>query len=134
MNINRVFILNLASNIAINYDHGILPSASTLIKADLRLNDLQYGLLGSFVYFGLVLGSIISSTAFCYYKSKNIVLLSIVLNLIGISVFLNFKQFAVLLASRCLIGFAQILIIIYLPVWIDIKANNQKKTIWLTIT
>ena len=40
----------------INIDHGILPAATTPLRQELGLDDLNLGLIGSLVYLGLVLG------------------------------------------------------------------------------
>jgi hypothetical protein len=41
-----------------NIDHGVLPAASIAIKADLSLNNLQYGMVGSSVFAGLTSGKL----------------------------------------------------------------------------
>jgi hypothetical protein len=40
----------------INFDHGIIPAATTALKEDLKISNVNLGLLGSLVYLGLVLG------------------------------------------------------------------------------
>jgi hypothetical protein len=40
----------------INVDHGILPAATTELRADLNLSEIDLGTLGSVVYLGLVFG------------------------------------------------------------------------------
>lgn len=42
----------------INVDHGILPAATTVMKEDLDLTNVDLGILGSLVYLGLVLGKL----------------------------------------------------------------------------
>ena len=55
-----VFILFL-SNLFFNIDMGILPAGSIKIKEDLGLDNVRFGTLGSVVYFGQMIGSILSS-------------------------------------------------------------------------
>ena len=43
-------------NMLNNFDHGVLPAGSLVIKEDLGLNNLQFGMIGSAVFGGLVLG------------------------------------------------------------------------------
>ena len=40
----------------VNVDHGILPAATTEVRKDLGLNNVDLGILGSLVYLGLVGG------------------------------------------------------------------------------
>ena len=49
------------ANLFFNIDMGILPAGSIKIKKELKLNNSQYGVLGSVVYFGQVLGSALAS-------------------------------------------------------------------------
>ena len=42
----------------VNVDHGILPAATSDLREDLGLTDVDIGLLGSLVYLGLVIGKI----------------------------------------------------------------------------
>ncbi len=46
----------VALSLLCNVDHGVLPAASIAIKADLSLNNLQYGMVGSSVFAGLTTG------------------------------------------------------------------------------
>lgn len=49
------------ANLFFNIDMGILPAGSIKIKRELKLSNSQYGMLGSVVYFGQVLGSALAS-------------------------------------------------------------------------
>jgi hypothetical protein len=51
-----MFYVIFFTNLMINVDHGILPAATTVLKTDLELDNMNLGLLGSLVYLGLVLG------------------------------------------------------------------------------
>jgi hypothetical protein len=41
----------------INIDHGIIPAATTQLKEDLKMDNVDLGVLGSLVYLGLVMGN-----------------------------------------------------------------------------
>lgn len=71
----------VALSLLCNVDHGVLPAASIAIKADLSLNNLQYGMVGSSVFAGLTtgksklsnfsfLGSIVSTFAYSKFNTK----------------------------------------------------------------
>jgi hypothetical protein len=40
----------------INVDHGVIPAGAIVIKESLRLNNTEYGSLGSVVFAGLTIG------------------------------------------------------------------------------
>ena len=62
--VNFIYVLVFITNLIINIDHGILPAAISTIKASLEINDGQIGTLGSLVYFGLTIGSFLSTPMF----------------------------------------------------------------------
>ena len=52
------------SNLIINIDHGVMPAGSIVIREDLHQSNTEYGLLGSIVFAGLVVGSLVATFAF----------------------------------------------------------------------
>jgi MFS family permease len=67
------------TNIFINLDHGILPAATDEIKIDLGIKDAELGLLGSFVYFGIIAAGFFAGKLYLKYETKIVVLISILL-------------------------------------------------------
>jgi len=51
-----IFSLLFFINIVINMDHGAIPAGIKKLQEELDLGEVQIGLLGSFVFFGLTLG------------------------------------------------------------------------------
>lgn len=62
--ISCMFIIIFVSNILINVDHGSLAGCSVELKKDLKMNDVQYGILGSIAYCGILLGSMVATGLF----------------------------------------------------------------------
>lgn len=48
-------------NLFVNIDMGILPAGSTKIKEELGIENTQFGFLGSIVYLGQTVGSLLAS-------------------------------------------------------------------------
>jgi predicted MFS family arabinose efflux permease len=121
------------SNILINVDHGSLPACVQDIQTDLGIHDFQFGILGSLVYAGITIGSAISSWIFqnsVFIKPS--LYLSLLLNAISLILFTATNYFYVDAILRVLIGIFQVIITIYNPVWADIFAKENLKSIWLT--
>ena len=53
-------MLIFLSNVLINVDHGSLPGCSSQIERSLNMNEASFGTLGSIVYAGLTLGSMVA--------------------------------------------------------------------------
>ena len=56
---SQIYKIILLSCILINMDHGVIPACTFELKNDLKMNDFFLGLLGSLVFGGLMLGSLI---------------------------------------------------------------------------
>eukprot|EP01017_Pseudomicrothorax_dubius_P035288 TRINITY_DN491_c0_g1_i4.p1 TRINITY_DN491_c0_g1~~TRINITY_DN491_c0_g1_i4.p1 ORF type:complete len:611 (+),score=66.14 TRINITY_DN491_c0_g1_i4:84-1916(+) len=127
----RIYMSILLVNILVNLDHGILPAATKEIRRDLKLNDVELGVLGSIVYLGLVLGSILAGYLFQKYTTKDILCITILLNMIALAIFPLSNLIGLLAISRFMVGCCQVFLTIFFPVWVD-KFGYEKKTMWIT--
>ena len=126
-----VYALFLA-NLFFNVDMGILPAGSTAIKKDFKLDNAQFGSLGSVVYFGQTLGSALSSVVLRSCNPKYVLIVCITLNIISLIVFTLTDIFPILMVCRMLTGVFQIFFGIYQPVWADVYGSKRQKETWLT--
>lgn len=103
----------------VNVDHGIMPAATTELKEDLELNEIQLGILGSLVYLGLVLGkpsplftfptgSLFAMPLFNYCNTKFIIIVCLFSNCAGLILFTVSTNFYILALSRGAVGFFQV--------------------------
>jgi len=124
--INCTFFLVFLSNVFINVDHGSLPGCSNQIKADLNMNNFQFGILGSIVYGGLTLGAGIATGV--YNKAKWIkptLAASLLCNALSIWIFTLTNSFYFNAFLRFWIGFFQVFLVIFMPVWGDAFARED---------
>lgn len=121
------------ANLFLNIDMGILPAGSTIIKKELKLNNSQFGSLGSVVYFGQVLGAAMASGILAKCSPKYILLFCLLFNLGALLAFTVTDQFYILAISRSLTGMFQIFFGIFQPVWADVFGNDRQKSLWLSL-
>lgn len=74
------FALIFYFNLIINVDHGVMPAGAITIKEYLGVSNTEYGLLGSIVFFGLVLGSLAATFVFNTINTKVILISVMILN------------------------------------------------------
>lgn len=74
------FFLIFYLNLAINIDHGVMPAGAITIKTYLGVSNTEYGLLGSIVFFGLVLGSLAATFVFNSLNTKVVIAVIMVFN------------------------------------------------------
>ncbi|EAS04286.2 MFS transporter (macronuclear) [Tetrahymena thermophila SB210] len=127
-----IYSVCFITNILVNFDHGIVPAASKEIKQDLKITDFELGILGSVVYAGLLLGSVAASQAFMMIKTKKLIIGVIVSYIFSLLLFLVSDRIILLGFSRTLVGFFQVFLVVFFPVWVDLHGGS-KQTLWLTI-
>ena len=113
---NFVFILYLISNILISMDHGSIPASVNELR-QLTSYDQSIGLFGSLVYFGSILGSLISFSLINTFDIKFLILISLLGNSVCLFTFVIIENIPFLFFNRILVGILQSFITIYMPVW-----------------
>lgn len=91
-------------NLFINIDNGILPAGSVKIKEDYNLDNSRFGALGSFVYFGQMMGSAMATVVLSYIHPKYVLAACLTLNIGCLLVFTWLEQYYYLLCSRMFTG------------------------------
>ena len=99
------FALIFYFNLIINVDHGVMPAGAITIKEYLGVSNTEYGLLGSIVFFGLVLGSLAATFVFNTINTKVILISVMILNALSQFAFTTTKEYYYLMGSRFLTGF-----------------------------
>jgi len=122
------------SNILINIDHGAISACYDEIEDKLDMNEFQYGVLASFVFAGLTLGSFVCSVL---YTRGDVIKKTLVISygflIISLLLFTVSNSFTFSLFLRMVTGFFQIFIITYQPVWSDTYCAEKLKSCALTM-
>jgi MFS family permease len=128
------FFVVFFSNLVTNIDHGVMPAGAIVIRQDLGQSNTEYGLLGSIVFAGLVVGSL--AATFIYRNIDNRVVLACVLacNALAQVCFTLTEVYYLLLLCRFMAGFFQVFMSIYWPVYTDIYTSSERqKTTWMSL-
>ena len=120
------------ANFFVNIDMGILPAASVVIKEELNIENSRFGALGSVVYFGQTLGSILALGLLRKCDPKKVLSLCLFFNIGTLIIFTVTEIYPILLFSRMFTGLFQVFFCIYFPVWADCFGNEKEKSTWLT--
>ena len=127
-----IFALICLINILINLDRGAIPAGTTEIKEKNNITNAELGMIGSLLYFGLILGSLTGGYFFSKYSSKWIVILSLFIFCFFLYSFTIFESCGGMFLSRICCGFCEVFCLIYFPIWVDQYGVKGMKTIWLT--
>ena len=113
-------------------DNGILAVCNESLGKDLGVSDSDVGLISAAVYVGNVVGSLLTPKLLTLMKPKTAIVGAAILNSLAVGVFSITKNYWIIFASRALVGFFQVVFVIYFPVWIDLCSPPQKQTIWIS--
>lgn len=83
---------------------GIIPAIGLTLKDDHLLTNVQLGTLGSLIYAGGVVGSLISMPCYNYFRTRNVVMASIILQIVSLVVFMTSKSFVQMAIARFMAG------------------------------
>ncbi len=121
------------SSLFLMMDNGFMPASSVLFKEEMKMNNAEFGFVGSFVYLGQALGSFIASPILQRASPKFVLAFCLVLNIISLVVFTLTDIYAILLFMRAITGFVQVFFTIFMPVWADSFGSENQKTLWLAL-
>ncbi|GAW80224.1 sugar transporter [Plasmodium gonderi] len=125
-------ILMICISVLCNYDHGAIPVTLEEIQKDFPLSYIEQSLLGSLVYFGLIIGTIIASVLFELVTAKLLVTISTLLLSISLYIFSHANCITFMYISRFVNGLCQAIPVVYLPVWVDEFSPREKATQWMS--
>ena len=115
------------------FDNGIIPATTTSLKEQNGLSSLQVGSLGSLVYVGEVVGSMIAIPAYERMPVKFVLLTCIVCQSVMLLGFAySYSNFRMMASARFFTGVFQVFISIFGPIWCDKHAPSDRKTTWIT--
>ncbi|CAG9480507.1 sugar transporter, putative [Plasmodium vivax] len=124
--------LMICISVLCNYDHGAIPVTLEEIQKDFPLSYIEQSLLGSLVYFGLIIGTIIASVLFELLTAKFLISVSTLLLSISLYIFSHANCVTFMYISRFINGLCQAIPVVYLPVWVDEFSPHEKATQWMS--
>ena len=112
---------------------GIFTAATNQLKEDLRLDNEQYGLLGSYNGGGKIIGTVIFMIIVNRFNRKYLLIIPLFISSISIFLFTRFENRYILYILRGINGICQVFGFIYFPIWIDQFGIQKRKTLMMTL-
>ena len=128
-----VFSVLIIVTIVMGFDQGILSSSTTHLMKDFNMTERQLGGFGSMVFFGNAIGCICSFTLINKFNRKNLLLGSMIFDVICLFFTTKISNIFFLYLFRIIAGIAQCFLSIYTPVWSDQFGIHKYKSIMLAI-
>ena len=121
------YCLLLLCVILINISSGLFPSSSIEIKNHLSISDFNFGLFFLFSSLGKILGSILFFSLRNINSRKILLILIVFINALICFGFFYIKNFYIFALIKLIIGVTDMMIQIYIPIWIQQFGINRYK-------
>lgn len=112
----------------LNFDTGIMPASLFKITEEIDMTFQQQAAIGSLVFLGLCVGSLLVTTVFQRFSAAKVLSLMIVFNAISASLFSLSSNLYFLYFMRFAMGFTKSFFVIYGPVWVNEFAPSENST------
>ena len=122
-----VYCLLLFCVILINISAGLFPSSSIEIKNHLSISDFNFGLFFLFSSFGKILGSLLFFSLRNLNSRKILLIFIAFINSLICFGFFYLKNFYIFIPLKLIIGITDMMIQIYIPIWIQQFGINRYK-------
>ena len=122
-----VYCLLLFCVILINISAGLFPSSSIEIKNHLSISDFNFGLFFLFSSFGKILGSLLFFSLRNLNSRKILLIFIALINSLICLGFFYLKNFYIFIPLKLIIGITDMMIQIYIPIWIQQFGINKYK-------
>lgn len=122
-----VYCLLLLSIILINISSGLFPSSSIEIKEHLQITDFQFGLFFLFSSIGKIAGSLLFFKLKKLHNRKFFLILTTLINSIIPFIFYYTNIFWLYSFLKCIMGITDMIIQIFVPIWIQQFGINKYK-------
>ncbi len=110
-------------------DGGVVSAQSNKIKEELNIGDKSFGLFGSIVQIGRIIGTFSVMFFLDYFNRKILIFSAILLKCNCYLIFIFSSNYLIVMIFRFLQGFSHVFPYIYFPTWIDQFGLQKYKTI-----
>ena len=110
-------------------DGGVVSARSNQIKEELQINDKSFGIYGSIVQIGRIIGTLSVMILLNLFDRKYLIFVALLLKCATFLIYFVTTNYFVIMAFRFLQGFSHVFTYVYFPTWVDQFGLQNYKTI-----
>ena len=110
-------------------DGGVVSARSNQIKEELQINDKSFGIYGSIVQIGRIIGTLSVMILLNLFDRKYLIFVALLLKCATFLIYFVTTNYFVIMAFRFLQGFSHVFTYVYFPTWVDQFGFQNYKTI-----
>ena len=110
-------------------DGGVVSARSNQIKEELNINDKSFGIYGSIVQIGRIIGTLSVMILLNLFDRKYLIFFALVLKCATFLIYFITANYYIIMGFRFLQGFSHVFTYVYFPTWVDQFGLQNYKTI-----
>ena len=110
-------------------DGGVVSARSNQIKEELNINDKSFGIYGSIVQIGRIIGTLSVMFLLNLFDRKYLIFFALVLKCATFLIYFFTANYYIIMGFRFLQGFSHVFTYVYFPTWVDQFGLQNYKTI-----
>ena len=110
-------------------DGGVVSARSNQIKEELNINDKSFGIYGSIVQIGRIIGTLSVMILLNLFDRKYLIFFALVLKCATFLIYFVTANYYIIMGFRFLQGFSHVFTYVYFPTWVDQFGLQNYKTI-----
>ena len=110
-------------------DGGVVSARSNQIKEELNINDKSFGIYGSIVQIGRIIGTLSVMVLLNLFDRKYLIFFALILKCATFLIYFVTTNYLIIMGFRFLQGFSHVFTYVYFPTWVDQFGLQNYKTI-----
>ena len=110
-------------------DGGVVSARSNQIKEELQINDKSFGIYGSIVQIGRIIGTLSVMVLLNFFNRKYLIFFAVLLKCSSFLIYFVTDNYPVIMVFRFLQGFSHVFTYVYFPTWVDQFGLQKYKTV-----
>ena len=128
-----IFSCFLAIHLLNCSDGGVVSAGSNQIKEELNINDKSFGLYGSIVQIGRIIGTLSVMSLLNLFDRKYLIFFALILKCATFLIYFVTTNYLIIMIFRFLQGFSHVFTYVYFPTWVDQFGLQNYKTIMASL-
>ena len=110
-------------------DGGVVSARPNQIKEELGLNDKDFGIYGSIVQIGRIVGTFSVMVLLNFFNRKYLIFSALLLKCASFLIYFVTSNYPIIMVFRFLQGFSHVFTYVYFPTWVDQFGLQKYKTV-----
>ena len=110
-------------------DGGVVSARPNQIKKELNIDDRAFGIYGSIVQIGRIIGTLSVMVLLNFFNRKYLIFFAVILKCSSFLIYFVTDNYPIIMVFRFLQGFSHVFTYVYFPTWVDQFGLQKYKTV-----